>query len=88
MHVGIRELKSGLSQVLAQAQAGEVIEVTSHNRPIARIVGIPAHADAGLRQLIASGAVTWAGGKPEFEPPLVLSSLGTPVSQMVLEDRG
>ena len=38
--------------------------------------------------MIASGAVTWAGGKPEFEPPLVLSPLGTPVSQMVLEDRG
>ncbi|MBU1665657.1 MAG: type II toxin-antitoxin system prevent-host-death family antitoxin [Gammaproteobacteria bacterium] len=88
MHVGIRELKSGLSHVLAQAQAGEVIEVTSHNRPIARIVGIPAHGDAGLRHLIANGAVTWAGGKPEFEQPLVLSPSGTPVSQMVLEDRG
>jgi len=88
MHVGIRELKSGLSQVLAQAQAGEVIEVTSHNRPIARIFGIPAHADEGLRHLMANGLVTWAGGKPEFEQPLALSPLGTPVSQMVLEDRG
>lgn len=88
MQVGIRELKSDLSHVLAQAQAGEVIEVTSHKRPIARIVGIPADSDAGLRQLMASGAVSWAGGKPEFEEPLVPSPSGTPVSQMVLEDRG
>ena len=62
--------------------------MTSHNRPIARIFGIPARGDEGLRYLIANGEVTWVGGKPEFESPLELSPLGTPVSQMVLEDRG
>ncbi len=88
MHVGIRELKSDLSRLLALAQAGEVVEVTSHNRPVARIVGIPAEGDEGLRKLVTSGAVAWAGGKPEFEQPLELSPAGTSVSQMALEDRG
>jgi len=88
MHVGIRELKAGLSRILAQARAGEVIEVTSHNRPIARIVGIPDTCEAGLRGLVASGAAAWSGGKPAFAPPLPLVPGGTPVSQLVLDERG
>lgn len=87
MHVAIRELKAGLSRLIAQAQAGEVIEVTSHSRPVARIVGIPAQGEAGLRSLVAAGAVAWNGSKPSFAPPLALSVQGTPVSRMVLEDR-
>lgn len=87
MHVAIRELKAGLSRLIAQAQAGEVIEVTSHNRPVARIVGIPAQGESGLRALVAAGGVAWRGGKPSLAPPLVLSAAGTPVSRLVLEDR-
>lgn len=84
--VAIRELKASLSRVLARA--GEVIEVTSHNRPIARIAGVPDPCDEGLRALVARGAATWAGDKPTFAPPLTLAPGGTPVSRLVLEDRG
>lgn len=87
MPVAIRELKASLSSVLSRAQGGEIIEVTSHNKPIARIVGIPSQAEAGLRGLIASGCVSWGGGKPRSRAPLEMSPRGTPVSQMVLEDR-
>lgn len=86
MRIAVRELKATLSRVLARAQAGEIIEVSSHNRPIARIVGIPPQGDAGLRQLVATGAMSWKGGKPRHAAPLSLGK-GTPVSQMVLEDR-
>jgi prevent-host-death family protein len=87
MSVAIRELKASLSRVLSRAQDGEVIEVTSHNKPIARIVGIPLHAEDGLRGLIANGNLSWSGGKPRLRPPLRMVVRGTPVSQMVLEDR-
>lgn len=87
MSVAVRELKANLSRVLALAQHGEIIEITSHNKPIARIVGIPGHAGPGLRGLIASGAVCWSGGKPKPKSPVQMSAHGTPVSQMVLEDR-
>lgn len=87
MHVAIRELKAGLSRLLAQAQAGEVIEVTSHNRPVARIVGIPAQGEAGLRGLVAAGALAWNGRKPALQPPVALVAEATPVSRMVLDDR-
>lgn len=88
MHVAVRELKSSLSRILSLAQRGEIIEVTSHNKPIARIVGIPPQADEGLRRLMATGTLSWNGSKPRLASPLALVPGGTPVSQMVLEDRG
>ena len=87
MSIAIRELKASLSRVLSRAQEGEIIEVTSHNKPIARIVGIPRLAEAGLRGLLANGALCWSGGKPRPRAPLEMTKRGTPVSQMVLEDR-
>ena len=87
MLVAVRELKSSLSRLLLRAQKGEVIEVTSHNKPIARIIGIPPGAGDGLRRLIASGTLCWGGGKPQLAPPLAMVTQGTPVSQIVLDDR-
>jgi prevent-host-death family protein len=88
MQIAIRELKATLSRVLSLAQGGEVIEVTSHRKPIARITGVPDSADTGLQALIASGAVTWAGGRPTFKPVPLRASEAKSVSDMVLEDRG
>ena len=86
--VAVRELKASLARVLLRAQKGELIEVTSHNKPIARIVGIPPDAEDGLRALIAAGTLSWSGGKPRLMPPLDLVGGGMPVSRMVIEDRG
>jgi prevent-host-death family protein len=88
MQVPIHELKAGLSHYLAQAQAGEVVEVTSHRKPVARIVGVPATDNAGLAALTMQGAVSWNGAKPTFEEPLTLTPQGKAVSQLILEDRG
>ncbi|MBK1700527.1 type II toxin-antitoxin system Phd/YefM family antitoxin [Thiococcus pfennigii] len=88
MQVAVRELKAHLSRILSRAQAGEPIAVTSHNRLIARIVGIPAGTADGLRASIANGALSWSGRKPRPAAPVELSAQGTPVSRMVWEDRG
>jgi len=88
MQVAIRELKTHLSRILSRAQAGEPIEVTSHNRLIARIVGIPAGIADGLRAPIASGTLSWSGRKPRLAAPVELSAQGTPLSRTVSEDRG
>jgi prevent-host-death family protein len=92
MQVGVRELKARLSKILARAQAGEEIEVRSHSKPIARIVGIPpagGHLPDGLRRLAAAGGLTLGNGEKleDFEP-IPLSPGGMAVSQMVIEDRG
>jgi prevent-host-death family protein len=49
MQVAIHELKAQLSRCVAQARAGEVIVITSHNRPVARLTGVPVAAPSGLQ---------------------------------------
>jgi len=88
MQVAVHDLKAHLSRFLSRAQAGESIEVTSHNRLIARIVGVPAGTAEELREPIAQGSLTWSGRKPRLQPPLELAEAGRSVSLMVLEDRG
>jgi prevent-host-death family protein len=44
--VGVAELKNNLSRHLRAVEAGETLEVTDHDRPIARV--LPAAAQTGL----------------------------------------
>lgn len=88
MRVAMHELKAGLSRYIAEARSGVVIEITSHDKPVARIVGIPAAARGGVERLLASGAAQWSGGKPKAFEPVRLPSHGKLLSEMVIEDRG
>lgn len=89
--VSVRDLKTHLSQWLARAQAGEVVEITSHRRPIARITAVrkpdPASSNP-LERAIAAGIVSWNGRKPVFPPAVSLRGEGQRVSEIVIEDRG
>lgn len=87
MLVSMQEFKSHLSQYVGQAQSGELIELTSHRKVVARLVGVPPAESVGVSRLLAAGAASWQGGKPAgavFE----LQAGGKPISMMVLEDRG
>ena len=91
VHVAIHELKSGLSRYLQQARAGQTVVVTSHDRPVARIVGVVPADASGVERLLCSGAATWSGRKPELLPLLALSALSgasQSLSLSVIEDRG
>jgi prevent-host-death family protein len=55
--VGIRELRQQASRVLKRVVAGEVVEVTEHGHPIARIVPL---RPSVLDQLIAEGRASEA----------------------------
>lgn len=87
MQVSMQEFKSHLSQYVGQAQSGELIELTSHRKVVARIVGVPPADSAGVARLLAAGAASWQGGKPAGAA-LELQAVGKPVSALVLEDRG
>ena len=87
MKVAVRQLKVSLSKLLARAQSGEVIEVTSHQKPTARIVGIPKSSEEPLSFLILNGSLSWNGQKPAPEPPIRLLSPGKSLSSLIQEDR-
>ena len=57
--VGIRELRQNASSVLKRVTAGEVIDVTEHGHPIARIVPLRA---AALDQMVLDGRASEAEG--------------------------
>ena len=86
--IAMHELKAALSATVARAAAGEVIEVTSHGKPVVRLVAVPAARSPGLASLVAVGAVSWSGGKPDFAPPVVLPAHTQSLADMVIEDRG
>ena len=89
--VSVRDLKTHLSEWLARAQAGEVVEVTSHRKPIARITAVkpaePTPTDP-LQKAIVAGLISWNGQKPVLPPPVKLNDGGPLMSDIVIEDRG
>ena len=87
MQVSMQEFKSHLSRYVGQAQSGQLIELTSHRKVVARIVGVPPTDSAGVSCLLAAGAATWQGGKP-VGAAFRLQEHGKLVSALVLEDRG
>jgi antitoxin (DNA-binding transcriptional repressor) of toxin-antitoxin stability system len=87
MQVSMQEFKSHLSRYVGQAQSGQLIELTSHRKVVARIVGVPSTVSAGVSNLLAAGVAAWQGGKP-MGASLSLQKRGKLVSTLVLEDRG
>ena len=89
--VSVRDLKTHLSEWLGRVQAGEVVEVPSHRKPIARITAVkPANSGitSPLQKAIDAGLISWNGQKPVFPPPVKLRGQGKLVSEIVMEDRG
>jgi len=89
--VSVRDLKTHLSEWLGRVQAGEVVEVTSHRKPIARITAVKPAASVStdpLEQAIAAGVISWNGQNPVIPPPVKLNDGGPLMSDIVIEDRG
>jgi antitoxin (DNA-binding transcriptional repressor) of toxin-antitoxin stability system len=87
MHVSIQDFKSHLSRYVSEAQSGLLIELTSHRKVVAKVVGVPPNDGTGASRLLVAGAATWQGGKP-VGASLKLKAHNKSVSAMVLEDRG
>ncbi len=64
MEVTMREFKSHLAQYISKAQSGELIELTSHRKVVARLAGVLPPDGTAASRLLAAGAATWQGGKP------------------------
>ena len=87
MQVSMQEFKSHLAHYVGQAQSGQLIELTSHRKVVARIVGVLSTDITGVSCLLAAGAASWQGGKPGGAA-FRLQERGKLVSALVLEDRG
>ena len=88
MIVSVREFKAKLSRYLKLAQVDpNGLQITSHGKTVARVLGLPPNADDATSRLLKSGAAQWSGRAPVWEPPVELSEGGRLVSDIVLDER-
>lgn len=84
MDVGVRELKSKLSEFLARVERGETINVTSRGRRVAQIV--PAVGETAIERGLREGWITRKVDRlPERFKPLQPKP-GTPTSEEILRE--
>jgi prevent-host-death family protein len=57
LRVGVRELKSRLSEYLRRVKLGETILVTEHGHPLGRIVPAEMPLEDKMKGMISSGAM-------------------------------
>ncbi len=83
-NVGLRELKTHLSQYVAKARAGKRIVITDRGKEVAELTPLSPERKAAMK-LAKHGKLKWSGGKPWGLSGV--SVRGKPVSETVLEDR-
>src|SRR5260221_11970706 len=59
--IGIRELKSTLSECVREVRAGRTIVVTDHGQPVARIIPEAVSLRERVDALRKAGAIAWRG---------------------------
>jgi prevent-host-death family protein len=85
--IGIRELKSKLSECVREVKSGATIVVTEHGRRVARLVPEAHSLDERLAALKDAGAVLWSGRRLRRTKPDVRPQRGRTVADILVENR-
>ena len=64
MQISMQEFKSHLSRYVVEAQSGQLIELTSHRKVVARLIGVPAAENVGVSRLLATGMALQCNSTP------------------------
>ena len=72
--IGIRELKSKLSECVREVRGGGTIVVTEHGRPVARMIADASSLDERLAVLASAGRILWSGRR--LKPGCALRKFG------------
>ena len=86
--VGIRELKSKLSECVREVKKGATIAVTEHGRRVARLVPEAESLHERLETLKSAGTILWSGRRLAKAKPCVRSRGKRTVADIVVENRG
>ena len=87
MSVGIRELKSRLSQYLRRVKAGEIVVITDRGQPMGRIVPVSQPLEDRLQAMAQAGLILWSGKKLLPMAPVARARGERTVADLLVEDR-
>jgi prevent-host-death family protein len=85
--VGVRDLKTHLSEYLRELRKGKIIIITDHGRTVGRL--IPAESSLATRMdaVRLSGLVRWSGKKLSLMKPIAKMHGTRKISDLISEDR-
>jgi prevent-host-death family protein len=85
--VGLRELKSRLSEYLRLVKAGQMIEITERGKTIAHISPIPPTLEERMQALEDAGFLVRGKGRVKPHQPKIINHTERLMSDVVVEDR-
>ena len=86
--IGIRELKSKLSECVREVRNGGTIVVTEHGRPVARMIAAASSLRERLEALSDTGGILWSGRRLKPTKPVArVRKDGTTVADLISENR-
>jgi prevent-host-death family protein len=85
--VGIRELKSTLSECVREVKSGRTIVVTEHGQPVARIIPEGVSLRERVEALRRAGAIAWSGRRLRPAKPVGKVRGDKTVADLIVENR-
>jgi prevent-host-death family protein len=86
--VGVRELRQNASVLLRRVKAGEVIEITEHGKPVAKLVAIePSKYEEYLEKKLELLIIPAKEPLGIFKLEDILDAPGRPLSEILQENR-
>ncbi|HLE53073.1 MAG TPA: type II toxin-antitoxin system prevent-host-death family antitoxin [Anaerolineales bacterium] len=87
IRVGVRDLKSRLSEYLRQVKQGQIVIITDHGHPVGQLSPIEQPLDERLKALQDAGMVAWNGQKLKPVMPAAVNRGEQQVSDILVEMR-
>jgi prevent-host-death family protein len=85
--IGLRELKSTLSECVREVKGGRIIVVTDHGQPVARIIPEAVSLRDRVDALCQAGAIAWSGRRLKTTRPVGKTRGTKTVADLVTDNR-
>ena len=85
--VGVRELKTRLSEYLRRVKQGETLIITEHGKPVGRLIPQGQSLDERLEELHQAGLIRWSAKKLSPMKPLARLRGKKTIAEIIIEDR-
>ena len=87
IRVGVKDLKSRMSEYLRQVRQGHTLIITAHGRPVGRLLPIEEGLEVCIKAFMEAGMVSWNGQKLRKIKPVALNRGEQQVSDILVEMR-